>query len=598
MTWDIRIKNIAGIKSGETTIESGINAVRAGNWKGKSSFLAAIKTAMGTDTPLTEEASHGHVQLETEEAQYSVELRREDGAIVQTGTSYLTDEYDIACADLYAFLDLDNDVRTAVRNGRNLKPLLTRPLEFENIDERISDLVDERKRVDSELSSAQDAADQLPAAQQTVTQLEEQLTELRNRRETLAREETVADDIDSTRTELSSARTEREQLRKRIDQLDDTIQRAEDKLDERQTELEHLDVPDSADVESELADVQESLSDVERDAELLQSVYAANKRVLEEERLDLVADVERSLLGDTMTCWVCDQEASRDEVADRLEALGEHVTELRNEANEYKDRVTHLQDERDEVKQAEKRRRDLNDEIDDLEATVADRVESRDRVRERLSALDDEVEELSAQVAESTEELTEVESEIKYVETELEDARDQLDSLESQAGNRELLETERKELSEEITQLRNRKEKVRQRTRQAFDQAIQDILPRFGTSFETARLTSEFDLVVARNGREASLDALSEGELELLGFVAALAGYEAYSATERVPILLLDGLGGLAEQNLRELIDYLHGKAEYLVFTAYPEHESFDGSEIDPTDWTVVSSDIEKELEA
>lgn len=118
---------------------------------------------------------------------------------------------------------------------------------------------------------------------------------------------------------------------------------------------------------------------------------------------------------------------------------------------------------------------------------------------------------------------------------------------------------------------------------------MQDILARFGTGFETARLTADFDIVVARDGQEASLDALSEGELELIGFVAALAGRQSFDVDETIPLMLVDGLGGLDDDNLHTLIEYLQQGTEYLVFTAYPEYTAFDGHEIDPTEWTVAN---------
>jgi DNA repair exonuclease SbcCD ATPase subunit len=165
---------------------------------------------------------------------------------------------------------------------------------------------------------------------------------------------------------------------------------------------------------------------------------------------------------------------------------------------------------------------------------------------------------------------------------------EELHTLEERETRIETLESEYESCTEEIEALRNRKGELKSRARRAFDDAMQEILDRFDTGFESARLTPEFDLVVARDGRDASLDALSDGELELLGFIAALAGYESFGVDETVPILLIDGVGSLADENLHTLINYLDERCEYLVFTAYPEHEPFEGREINPTDWVVA----------
>jgi hypothetical protein len=144
-------------------------------------------------------------------------------------------------------------------------------------------------------------------------------------------------------------------------------------------------------------------------------------------------------------------------------------------------------------------------------------------------------------------------------------------------------------LTTELADLRRRKTEMRRRTREAFDRTIGEVVDLFETSFESARLTGDFDLVVARDGREVPTSALSEGEVELLGVAVAVAGYRAYDVDERVPVVTLDRLGGIADDNLGRLTDYLLGLSEFVVTTAYPEHASVTGHEVDPAEWSVVS---------
>ena len=185
--------------------------------------------------------------------------------------------------------------------------------------------------------------------------------------------------------------------------------------------------------------------------------------------------------------------------------------------------------------------------------------------------------------------LTDIESDIKYTEAELEDAREELADAESRADQREMLNAEYDDLTDEIASLRNRKDEIKRDLRESFSTALAELFERFDTGFEMARLTSTFDLVVARDGRETTLDALSEGERELLGFVVALAGHEAYDVGERVPVLLLDSLGSLASDNVTRFVEYTAARIEYLVLTAYPEHDGFEANELSPSDWDVVS---------
>jgi DNA repair ATPase RecN len=589
MTWDLQLTNIAGIRAGEATLEPGLNAVRGANWQGKSSLLHGIETAMGTEKPLTEGESDGRVTLSTPNTSTTVELVRENGTIQKTGESYLDDDYTRTCASLYAFLGTDNEVRSAVRRDENLEDVLTRPLDLENIDEKIADRKDERRQVETELDRAKQAASELPSLEDQLTQLETRLERLRDERDEFER---TGEDSDERQAELTDARAERDEAAQRVERLEATIERTQATLEDRRDERESLSVPET-DVESSLAEEREALSDVRRTLDLLETVYSANKRILDEDHLELVSDVDRSLVEDTVSCWVCGNDATTDDIESHIATLGDRVSELRSTVSEHEQRVDELEETRQEKKRAQRRQRDLDDEIADLESTLADRKASLERATERHEQLEDRVATLSESVAAENERLTEVESDIKLLRAEYEETQERIDGLETQAERRSVLESEYESLTTEIEDLRNRKDERKRRTRDAFDAAIEDILPRFNAGFETARLTADFDLVVAREGREASLDALSEGELELLGIVAALAAHEAFDVAADVPVILLDRLGALSDENLHILVEYLRDRAAYLVFTAYPEYDAFDAHEISPETWRVVSNDME-----
>jgi len=586
MTWTIDIERIAGILEGEATIEPGLNAVRASNWQGKSSFIASLETALGVATPLTEGRENGRVRLEAPEESLTVELERTAEGVVRSGTPYLDDEYDVVRAELFACLDETNPVRRAVRNGENLESVLLEPLDFQNIDERIADLERERERVGSTLSKAEEAAKRLPAAQEKVTRLEAELAELRDRHEELSEGDSGPE---TDRSDLAQARSDRQQAENRIERLERSIERTEERLAEKRAELEGIDVDDDADYADDLEAAREKLRTAKRDREVLQSVYSATELVLAENRLDLVTDVEREVTGDTVVCWTCGNEASRAGVEERLDGLGERIATARARVESARASVENVEAKRENHEQARRRRDDLEAAVADLEETLADHRRSLESAQHRRDEAIERVEELSEAVDETVEAVTDVESEIKYREAELDDAAAELSQLEDRARRRETLADERERVDDEITELRNRKDRIAFEAREAFETAMRDLLSRFDTGFETARLTGDFDLVVARDGREASLDALSEGELELLGFVAALAGYESFDVAETVPILLVDSVGGLADDNLHTLISYLEPRTDYLVFTVYPEYAAFDGAEIDPSEWRVAT---------
>ena len=242
MVWTIDIERIAGILHGSATIKPGLNAVQAANWQGKSSFVEAVKTALGTSTELTEGADSGRVDLQTPTKDVTVQLFRNDSAVSREGTPYLDDQYDVVRAELFACLDEHNEIRGAVRRGENLEDVLLRPLDFQNIDEQIAKLKRERERVESELSQANEASKRLPSVQEKVTRLNREIEELREKREEIELRDDESED--TTQQQLDRARSEKRQAEKRVDQIEQSIERIQNRLSERRTELDSIDVPD------------------------------------------------------------------------------------------------------------------------------------------------------------------------------------------------------------------------------------------------------------------------------------------------------------------------------------------------------------------
>lgn len=588
MSLNLQVQNVGGIYRGTATIEEGVNAVQASNWQGKSSLIAAIEAVMGTEASLTEGESTGRVVLSGEE-RYDVELRREGETVEIEGTPYLVDEHDRVCARLFAFLDETNPVRRAVREGANLEDVLTRPLDFEDIDARIAERRAERERIDRELQRARDDERALLDLKRRAERLESAVAVLAERRSGLREEIGKGGGSD----ELSELKAEREQVTDLIERLQNTIERTSETLSGRYEDLEALAVPERADVEESLVEATGAVREAERDIDLLRTIYSAHQRLLEEDRVGLLSEVDHGVLDDGVTCWVCGNATGRAELEAQLEQLGERVADLESELESARERRAELERRRDEVVSAKRRKRDLEDEISKLESTLVDREESLQSAKGRLSEVAERIDGMEETDAAVTTELTDVESELKYQRAELEEVEEELARRRAGADRVGHLESEREAATAEIERLRNRKSEVRRETREAFDRALADVVERFDTGFEGARLSADFDLVVARNGRAVEWAALSEGEQELLGFVAALAGYEVFDVAETVPFMLLDRLGSLADDNLHRLVEYLEDRTEYLVLTAYPENAPFEGATIDPRSWTVVSTERE-----
>lgn len=587
MTVDVDIEHIGGINEASSSINKGLNVIRGTNWKGKSSFIEAMETGLGIPGTVTEGQSTGHVHLSGPNLEADVELVWENGDVRLRGQPWLEEEYDQIRAELYACLGERNPVRRAVRNGENLEPVLSRPLDFENIDARIAELKTERDELDAERSKAEDAKDKIPSLQNRIETIRSQIAEKEERLKELEGDGETGESEE--REALSQARADRDQIESRIERLERSIERYNEQLGEKRSELEDLSTGEREIDPDRLAELREEQERLRSEIKILESVHSANSLVLDENRLDLVSEVNRGLTGDEVTCWVCGSATTRESAKAHLSDLETQIHERRSKLESRQETIKELEAKLEERQQAERRKRSLEEEIQDLEERVADRRETKAELEESIAEIEARIEELQVSVDQSVEEVTDLESQIKYRQAELEEAEGELERLETRTSRLEHLNEQRAEITEELTRLRDRKSEIKRRTREAFHENMQELLDRFDTGFETARLNDNYEIVVAREGHETPLEALSEGELELLGFVAALAGYQAFDVGETVPFLLIDGVEGLADTNLKRLVDYFRDRSPYVVVTVHPEHTGFDGHLIDPDEWSVVS---------
>lgn len=608
--WTFDITNIAGIQSAETTVEEGLNVVQASNFMGKSSFVGAIQTVMGTSGmygeshPLTEGAAEGSIRLETDDETYEVRLMRsESGSVTRHRTPFLTDETDRTCARLFAFLGENNPIRERVRNGGDLTPLLQAPLDVEDIDARIAERKREREAVERQLREAKQAASNIPSVQEAITTLESELTELRERREELSAQ-VSAESSDGSSDELADRRSSLNTAKQTVSRLEKRLERTEERVATKQAELEDLEVPDGPEITADIAAKEDHIEDLELKMDLLKSLHRSNQRVIEEDEVELVADINRGLTEDTVDCWVCGEPATTESIQDRLTALQGTLSSLREEKSTLQSEITEIERKQNRIEEKRRERDRLEEMIGGLKADLDELKSDLQQARDRKSRLKEEVKQLEAQVSTAddslSEELTDVKAEIRTRETELADQQDRLDKLRECDEKAEELAEQKDQLTEEIRRLRSRKTEKQREIKEQFDEAMDDAIAQFAPGFDGAQLdvkTTEeneidaFELIIARDGRETEIGNLSEGEQELVGIVVAAAGHRTFNVANRVPAVLLDGISQLSAENLQRLTGYLADASEILVTTAYPEAGDFGGNRISPEAWETISDE-------
>lgn len=610
--WDLTVQNIGGIRAGSTTIDTGLNVIQASNFRGKSSFVAALRTALGAtgyyaDHPLTEGTTRGEVTLETETDQYNVTLERvSPDTVDQTGTPYLEDETDRISARLFASLDEDNPVRTAVRNGDDLTELLQSPLNITDIDAQITTLKDEKRETERRISEAKRAGEQLPAVQETVTSLEDDLQALRERRARLTDSETNRVRIEELSDEISVKSGDLANITDDISRIEREIDRKQQRVETKERERAELDVPDDPEDTRDVDSLHDQIDALSRRIDLVEDLYRANQNVIEADELGVITDVDRSIAADEVDCWVCGKRAGKEDIAEYVAGLQTNIADLREQKTEIEADLEAIEAQRQERRRVRQKKQQLDSEIRRLTADIDERKGELKENRNRKAALEAEITTLRAELEDAeeeyNEELTDVKTEIRRVETELENERETLESLNESYRDLEQLQAECDEIRTSLTELRNRKKTTQESIRNRFNAIIADIIDEFDPGFSSARLVlktddsgdvESIDLEIVRDvsntGHRTSVDTLSEGEVELIGLVVAMAGFQAFNLASTVPCILIDGISQLAAEHLRAVAAYLDDTSDVLVTTAYPEAGEFDGHVIDPDEWDVVS---------
>lgn len=603
--WEIEISNIAGIRNGTTTLQEGANAVQASNWQGKTSLIIAIKTILSgsaTSATLTNGADSGYLRLQTPDKEYDCRLERTGGTVQLDGKTYLDKEQHQVAAELYAFLDESNTVRTAVREGNDLTPHLIEPLRREDIEGQITELKSKRETVQTELNRAEKAAEKLPSKIEQINSVESKLSELQTELDDLEGDPSDTGEEEELREELKQARRKREQVNQRINRLEGKISSLKSQIEEKEKTLSSLSIPSESNLSEDLSKNRSKLREINQEIETLEALYNATNAVLDGNHLGLLADTDRRIDDDYLSCWVCGTDTTRDTIENRMQEISEMIADRRDHHSELQTTVSDLEERKNDIDRKRREKTQLKENLDRLRTDLADSKDEISAAKSELEEHTENVENLENKVEETDDRRKSLEKEIAQKEAELESLQDEKDSLEKSAEECDDLEKEVNKISDRIETLRSRRQDVIKSARIAFDEALEDVVTKFSPSFEKARLEKHVDesgritrleLIIVRDGREISVDALSEGEVELIGFIAALAGYEAFDVADQVPCILVDDLGGLASEHIHTLMKYLEKRTNYLVSTAYPEAGEFNANVISPADWDVVSDGIE-----
>ncbi|WP_207592410.1 archaea-specific SMC-related protein [Halomontanus rarus] len=623
---EITAENIGGIDHTEVALDPGVNVLTGRNATNRTSFLQAIMAALGSDTPsLKGDADEGRVDLTFGDDHYTRYLERRNGQIIYDGDPYLEDP---ELADLFAFLLESNEARRAVSRGDDLRELIMRPIDTDQIQQEIRALEDEKRDLDARLDQLDQLENELPDLEERRVSIETELEDVEAELEDVEAEleeldadveesRTRKDELEETFSELRSARRELESIEYDLEterESRDELERERERISEEREEADTDDTESPARLEGRVQELRERKRSLDSTLSELQSVIRFNEERLDEGGLDLGdsfgtqdddGDVTDQLLADgsEIVCWTCGSEVERDRIESTLERLQSLHQNKLGERNDLQEQIDELSSQQKEIRQREQqlerlenRLESIDDELEARQQRIDDLESDYDDQEARVEELEAEAESFEStdysEVLEAHRDANGLEIKIEQLEDEREEVEDRIAELEDTVDERAELEERREELGEELTDLRTRVDRIETDALDAFNDHMESILAileyanieriwierREKTVREGRRKVdrSAFDLHVVRSTDEGTtyedtIEHLSESEREVTGLVFALAGYLVHDVHDVVPFMLLDSLEAIDSNRIAELVEYFEEYVDCLVVALLPE---------------------------
>ncbi len=625
----VHVENLGGIKESTVHLQTGVNVLSGRNATNRTSFLRAVMGALGSDrVSLKADAETGTVRLDLDGQTYSRRFERRNGAVRSDGEPYLDDP---TLADLFAFLLESNEARVAVSRRENLRDLIMRPVDIEEIREAIAEQEATKRRLDTQLETYESLANELPDLEAKKQRLRENIDETESALEDARAELTEMDGtVKASRSEeqeLDEALSELQSVQSRIEETRfqrETERESVETLREEQTELhaqlesiEAAPADKKADLDARLESLREQQAELERTTSQLQSVIQFNKEMLSGTNVEIAAalgnvetdteddDPTSQLLEETsmVTCWTCGSQVETEQIEETIEQLSSLRREKLSERNERRTEITRLTEQRKSVTETRDQRERLRRRSEQTEAEIDRRTErigelseTLESLREQAQALEDRIETLETEdenaVLEQHKEITQLEFTLSQQENEYDDVVEQIEQIETKLAKRESLTTEREEVRQRLTELRTRIERIEADAVEAFNEHMEAVLEILGYDNleriwieRTTRTVrdgrkrveeSVFQLHIVRSGAdgtayEDTIDHLSESEREVTGLVFALAGYLVHEVHNEVPFMILDSLEAIDSSRIAALVDYFSQYVETIIVALLPE---------------------------
>lgn len=617
---EVSVQNVGGIADADVSLSPGVTVLPGRNATNRTSFLQSIMAALGSEKPsLKADADEGRVELSIGGETYTRTLKRRGGTVVFDGEPYLDDP---EVADLFAFLLENNEARLAVARSEDLRDIIMRPIDTDEIDTKIEAKKRERSAVDDEINRLERLESELPELESKRAEIEDELAEARQERDALEAEikalETDVDESKDKKAELEEAFGKVRETRSTLDDLQFDLRTERTSLSELESERDELEATlteaDELEANPErlggrIEELRNRKQSINERLNQLGSIISFNEEMLEGDGIELNADRQTDdptaelMAGEQTTCWTCGSTVETDSIEDTLAQLRDlrrdtltERNEVDSEISELVDRRSTLRNRRNELDRAERRLDTVESKIEQTNARIEDLETQIGETEAELEAL-----EAAAEAVETDDhdkalslhkERNRVDVQIDRLESDLAAVESDIADHEERISQKETLLEKRETLADRIAELRTRVDRIEEDAVEAFNNHMETMLDvldyenldriwieRRETTVREGRKNvtrTRFDLHIVRStpeGRayEDTIDHLSESEREVTGLVFALAGYLVHEVYETVPFMILDSLEAIDAERIARIVEYFGEYADYLVVALLPE---------------------------
>ena len=619
----LRAENIGGIEETTVSFTPGVTVLVGRNATNRTSFLQAVMAALGSENVAVKgDANEAAVELSIGDETYTRQFRRRGDGIASSGEPYLDDPDP---ADLFAFLLESNEARRAVAANADLREVIMRPVDVDDIRAEIDGLVERRDALVSELDELDSLKRKLPPLEEKRrdlrSQIEDKKAELRAKQDELAAADATVDESRDEASELDEKLDELGSKRSALDDARYELETEQESLeaitrDQRELERELADLPDVPDgrideIESEIRQLRDEKQRVTSRVNELQGVIGFNEEMLDDAEsaaFDDLGDADDDVTGqllaaDDVTCWTCGSSVEREQIEATLDQLRDRSQTAVGRAKDLEDEIAELEAEKRDYEQSRRERDRLEERLSaiereqgEIEARIEDLRERRETLIDEIEAIQAEVEELEDDDASAVLDLHKAVNELEYELGKLENDLERVDSnvteIEDRLADQDEIEREREAVSDEIESLRTKIERIEESAVEQFNDHMDTVLAlldydnldriwieRVQRDVREGRRTvtkTVFELHVIRTSAsgaayEDTVDHLSESEREVTGLVFALAGYLAHEVYEALPFVVLDSLEAIDSERIATLVEYLDDYTGYLLVALLPE---------------------------